>query len=974
MPAPRPGLAQRWHAVLLRAYPRRYRERFGEEMRAHFFAELDAARASGGGDPVRLWIRTLWHALWIGSGEHLRRLASPSRRDPGAGIRARGRRPRTEPRPRRLGEARPDLLDQLVSDVRFTLRGLRRAPTFAATAISTLAIGIGAAAAALAATEAVLLRPLPYQSPERLVTMSRVHPRNGLTWSRAQPPGILQDLMERSRSFAGVATVQSLFDQDQNLSGTGEAARVDTDWVSPNFFDLLGVEARIGRTFGPGEGGPGSARVAVLSHGTWASAFGADPTAVGDDIVLNETAHTIVGVMPESFRFVAPDGGDVAVWLPEPVPPEARDDRWSYTHRVVARLRDGVPLSQAQSELDELVVELARVYPDEYLTPSGDPWIVRLSTLHDTLAAPYRLPLLLMAGAVGLVLVITWINVGNLLLSRTSTRADELAIRAAVGAGRWRVTKQLLTEALVLSVAGGLLGLAMARWLISILATTTHDVLGEAIGAEAASSFLAQTGITGWVAGATALTCLVTAAACALGPVTHFLGGAPFSGLVSGGRDRPGRRLGRQALAAAQLSLTTTLLIGVALLTGAMSKISRLPLGFEPEDAVVMRAQLAPERYATLDRAPRDLQGSWSLKPDRNALVDRVKARLDALPGVEAVGATTHLPFQSPPGGQSVGVHFVGLDREVWRLLDGVDLHGILGVARVTPGYFAALGLPVVQGRAFSTRDDRSSGGVVIVNEKFVADFELDAPVGQQLLLRDGTEWRSAEIVGVVGNTRIYGYPRRIRAGARQAPPEDQELYVPFEQAPETVPAFFIGGQTDIKVVVRHGGDPDGIAAALRSAMAEADPDTPVTYLDSMERYVSGDLLGRRLQLLVMGALAAASLLLALIGAYGLVAFEVSRRVREMGIRLALGAREGDVTAIMVGVGARFSTLGILGGVAGAMVAARLLSPWLYEVSPTEPGILATVGLAMAAAAVLACWIPARRAALADPIDSLRSE
>ena len=875
-------------------------------------------------------------------------------------------------------QRRWDLLADFVTDVRISLRGLRRDPTFATVAIGTLALGIGASAAVFSVLEAVFVRPLPFDEPDRLVHIAAFipGPQVGQGGLNDIPPAILVDLQERNRVFTDIAAARRDPVSEVNLSGGLEAVRVPANWVSASFFDVLGVSAAIGRTLSPEDDLPAALRVTVLSHGLWVRAFGSDPRIVGRVVRLNDELHTVVGVMPSDFAFFGEDGGSPALWMLGAVTPETRNDRLALTLDVIARLRPGVSLERAQAEMDGIALALADEFPESNRRPeTGEIVGIRLFPLHGNFVQPVRSSLLVLSGAVAFVLLIAWVNVANLLLARTGSRRRELAVRTAIGAGRWRVGRQLLTETLVLSAFGGLAGLILARWLIAVFVAAVPPPGGGVMGlSSGAIPLLQRAELNGWVIAITLLTCLVTAAVCGLAPAIQAARSDVHAGLKTGRHGNRRHGAGSKLLVAVEVSLSLVLLIGVGLLVSTMQRIAEIPVGFETEGAHVMRAQLTRERYATLERGDRGTSSArWSLRPEHTTLVNDAVDRLAAFPGVEAVGAVNILPIQGAIRGDYGGlIHFDGEDREaMFGVRQGLLAHGYSFFASVTPGYFRAMGVPLLQGRAFTRADDRSAPAVAIVNKQFVDFYDFEDPVGKRLEVRDGTTWRSVEIVGVVGSVLQFGYYQMYLA-------DDlftfTVVYLPHAQPAETYGRFQINFHMTANIVARHDGDGVALGAAMHEVLRQADPETPVAFTESMESYLAENLVDRRFQMLLIGILATVSLMLALVGVYGVMAFQVGQRLHEIGVRMALGARADGVVGMIVGEGARVAVLGSLTGIAGAMAATRLLSPWLFGVTPTDPLIFASLATLMVGVAALACWIPARRAARVDPIETLKAE
>jgi putative ABC transport system permease protein len=849
---------------------------------------------------------------------------------------------------------RASLVDDLYNDVRFALRGLRRNPAFATVVILTLALAMGASAAVFAVVETVLIRPLPFEEPDRVVELNEVYPFDDIRWQISAAN--LIDWRERSKVFTDVAAISRVIQGQTNLTGVEEPVRIPMARVSPSFFGILGVEAALGRTLLPEDDAPGAASVVVLSHGVWTESFGSDPDVLGRNVRLSDEPHTVVGVMPRHFGFTVA-GGPRSLWLPQALPPDRRSDRRQRMFRAVARLRPGVTIEQANSEISAIASTLADEYP-ETNREEGQPWGAQVVSMRERLVeTTIRPSLIVLSGAVGIVLLIAWLNVANLIVARTSARRREIAVRSAIGAGRARVARQLLTEALLLSALGGVAGLGLARWLVSIF---TAVVVGD-------GPFLSETSVTGWVVFMTAVTSIVTAMACGLLPALRAARPDCTDGLRNGSRGDGRRGRVGQLLVALEVSLALVLLIGMGLMIDTMSRISEIPLGFDPRGVEVMSASLDQGTYTAL------AQGTQrAIRPERGAFVSQALERFEALPGVELAAATTALPMMR--SGTIAVVHFEGLDRGVDPFMQapgGVAVHGYIDAASITPEYFRTMRIRVRQGRTFGLSDDRSAPLVAVVNQALVDEYRLSDALGSTVLIRDGGDWRSVEIVGVVDNV-LRMYPRYPIAA--QYTGVQPVVYLPYAQPAESYSAGGASRQMSLNFVVRHVGDAEALSGAMRDLMRQADTESPITFVAGMEDTIAENLADRRMHMQLITSLALISIFLALVGVYGVVSFQVGQRVHEIGVRMALGAGATGVVRMIVGEGSRVALLGALLGVAGAMATTRFLANWLYEVGPTDPGVFLAVSVVMVAVAVFACWVPARRAAAVDPTESLRAE
>jgi predicted permease len=821
-------------------------------------------------------------------------------------------------------------VDDLLSDVRFAVRGLRRKPGFALVSILTLAVGIGASAAVFAVGDAVLVRPLPFEDPERVVQLNEDYPFDDIRWHVSAANYL--DWRTRARSFSDIAAISQVLQGETNLTGVEEPLRVPIARVTPSFFDVLGVAPALGRPLLPDDDAPDATPVVVVSHALWSEALGSDPAVVGRTVRVNDAPHTVVGVMPRDFGFGVA-GGPRFLWLPRALPPERQSDRRQRMYRVVARLRDGVTLDQARTEIRGIAAALADEYPEANQW-EGRPWGADVATARERLVeVTIRPSLVVLSGAVGIVLLIAWVNVTNLLVARASARRREIAVRSAIGAGRGRMARQLLTEALVLSVLGGAAGLLLARWLVTIF---TAVVVGDL-------PVISETSLLGWTLAVTGATSLVTALACGSVPAWRAIRESVGEGLKEGsGHEARRGRMG-SGLVAVELSLAMVLVVGMGLMIQTMTRISRIPLGFDADGLQVVSMSLDRGSYA------RQVDGGrWELGSERSLLVDRTLESIRGLAGVESAAATVSLPLQFAQS--MVRIHFPGLEREPlsnnWRPVDGMEIHGFPNSASVTADFFRTMGIRIVSGRGFTAADEREGPLTVVVNEAFGDEFGLEDPVGRTIRLLDGSSWRSAEIVGVVNNV-LRMYPRYPIAS--QYTGVGSYVYLPYGRPAERYSAR--GLPLSLHFVVRHTGPADALGEALPQIVRQADTQSPITLVASMKDLAAENLADRRAHLNLVGSLALVSLFLALVGVYGVVSFQVGQRVREIGVRMTLGAGANRVVSMILADGARIATLGVLLGVAGAMAVTRVLTNWLYEVSPTHPPVFVATSLLLVSVA-----------------------
>ena len=868
------------------------------------------------------------------------------------------------PPPRRRGS----LLDQLRQDLGFSLRLLQKNPGFAAVAILTLALGIGANTAIFSVVDAVLLRPLPYLEPERLVLVFERTPRQVLEGRGAftVAPANFLDWQERQQVFSEMAAMKRT---SVNLTGGEEPVRISAQRVSAAFFRILGAEAALGRTFRPEEDAVDADSVVVISHRLWRTVFGADPEVLGRTLQLNGEPHSIVGVMPADFSFtnLRRSGSErVDLWATDPFRNDARTVRTSHRLRVIGRLQPGVTLDQARAEMDAIPANLAQAYPE---TNEGLGALV--IPLREWLVSDVRGSLLILMGAVGFVLLIACVNVANLLLARADARHREIAVRTAVGAGRLRLARQLLTESLLLALLGGAGGLLLARWGVASIVALAPDTI----------PLLEDVGIDGRVLGATLLTCLVTATFFGLVPALRTARVGTDASLWSAGHPATGknrRLLGRQLLVATQIALALVLLIGVGLMLATFARLQQIPLGFETENVYRLYVQLPREKYAVDSGSVRQTRILWNVRPEKTALVRGVVERLESLPGIEAAGAINYLPF-FPNAWHSV-LNIEGRPGPfVGRWLSWVSANEAGQPDRamlrpITPGYFQTMGIPLLHGRTFSWADDASATDVAIIDEAMAEEhWPGQSPLGRSFIAADGTEDtpRPFEVVGVVANVWERGfYQWNLDEAADRRP----TMYIPQAQQSGTYDDAYIASPMQVNFIARYSGEDQHVAAAMREVLKELDPQQPIANLQSLDEYVAEALTDRRFYTLLIGTFSAVSLLLALMGIYGVMAYQVSQRVHEIGVRLALGAHPAMIVKMIVRGGLAVGMLGVAMGVLGALALTRLLSSWLWGVTATDPFTFASLSAVMLVVALIACVVPARRAARVDAVISLRAE
>ena len=812
-------------------------------------------------------------------------------------------------------------LDNIWLDVRYALRTARKNPAFAATAVIVLALGIGGNAAMFSVIRAVLLKPLPYQDPDRLVHVSVDNPRVR-TAGGAFTALRYEEMRKTARSFAGFG-VFSRFTEDMALSGRGDPEMLKGARVSANFLDILGVRPVLGRAFIPEEDTPGGPPVAMISFRLWKRRFAADPKLAGKTALLNAVPYTIVGVLPAGFEFPVPE---LDVWVPRPAETSALPAHfWPFvaTLKGFARLRPGAALEQARAEAGVLNRQYVTANPERL--DSGPGAALRLVPLKEQLVADVRPILWMLFGAVGFVLLIACANVASLLLTRSAWRAREFAVRAAIGAARGRLVAQSLAESLVLAGAGGLLGMLLAKWSLAAITSMPAFTVPRAGEIRLDGTVLA------FSVAVSCLTGILSGLLPALqSPATNIANLLRESGATAG---RAGRAMSnsRSLLVIGQIGLSIVLLIGAALLIESVAKLRSVNPGLQPANLFTARIALSPARYDT--------------NPKILAFFDELLRRADALPGVRGAALALALP-------QSVAIR---TNVQVGEQPEGdVSKWPMCQIQSVTPGYFHLLGIPVRQGREFDERDNRPGAPpVAIVNESFARLF---APGGANLVgqvMREGMD-RSGwmQIIGIVGDVREAGL-------AANATPE-------FYVTPRT------HSSRTAYLVARTETDPLRLATAIRSQVLAVDRDQPISNIATMDQVIESSMGSRRLTMLLLGLFAAVALLLATVGIYGAIAFSGAQRTQELGIRRALGAQNHDIMWLMLGQGLTLALIGSALGIGGALVLTRVMQGLLFRISPTDPATYITVALLWVVVALAASYIPARRAARIDPAHALR--
>jgi predicted permease len=806
------------------------------------------------------------------------------------------------------------LLEQLLQDVRHALRTLKRAPAFTAVTTLSLALGIGANAAMFSAVDRVLLRPLQYPDAERLVRVTGYYPK-----------GAVAALQERTRTLEVAGFT---IDLDFNLGGRTEALRLRGSAVSANLFAVLGASAALGRTFEAGEDRPGADGVALLSQELWAAVFGRDPAVVGQVVRIDGRDRRIVGVMPAGFDFPRPG---TQLWTPLELDPSNAGDYWGAGYMpLVARLRPQATAEQALAEIRAHNADVVRLFP--FPMPARWNADVAVEPLQRALVAGVRGRLLLLLGAVGLVLLIACVNVAGLLLARAAARRKEMALRAALGAGRGRMVRQLLTESVLLALVGAALGLALAfaafQGLKSLLPL---DVPG-----------LTAAAIDGRILAAVTVLALATGLAFGIVPALTASRLDLAHAVKSGGQRSADRSvLGlRRALIVGEVGLAVVLVIAAGLLVRSLWALTQVDPGFRP--ARVLTLRLSPSQSACRERRP------------CVAFYDELIRRARGISGVSRVAAVNMLPL----GGEVAAVP-VEIEGRPWDPTDAVA--PLLGAAAVTPDYFDTLGIPVLQGRAFGDADAEGSAGVVVVSASTARrHWPGENPVGKHVRVVWEAGWRT--VVGVAADVRHYDLAGTSPDGL------DGTLYMPYPQSVTTTRQL----PAAMSLLLRADGPAADVDREVRDLVLTLSPDVPVAAARPLEAVVASASTPTRSLMWVFVAFGGTALLLAAIGIYGVVSYATAQRTHEIGVRIALGATKAQVYGLVLGASLRLALAGLALGVLAALAVTRSLGALLYEVKATDPATFLAVAVLLVATACLAGLPPARRAAVIDPLKALR--
>lgn len=809
------------------------------------------------------------------------------------------------------------MIGGLGTDVRYALRSLRRRPLLVVVAVAVLAVGIGASAAVFSVVDAVLLRPLPFAEPGRLVVAWQRSPDNSVPFIEVSYPDYL-DWRAQARTFESMAIIPTV-NQGFMLAGD-EPVQVQGRLVSGNFFDVLGARPLIGRSLRPDDDRPGASRVVVLGHGLWQRRYGADPAVLGRKVVVDGTPMEVIGVMPRAFRYPP----KAEMWTPVvPAIPDVVTDRGVYWAIVVGRLAPGARLAQARVELDGIAAGIARAFPASAASATV------VTPFAEQLFGPARPALLVLLAAVLLVLLVACANVSALLLARAADRQREIAVRLALGASRGRLVRQLLCESGIIALGGVVGGVLIAGGsLHALLALVPADVprLQDAV---------IDTRVLAFTVVLAALAALLSGLAPALLASQPSFGAALEGGARTAGPGGAQRRW-QGVLVGAEAAVALVLLAGAGLMAQTFHNLRRVNLGYDPRHVLALEVA-APH-------------GKYQKAAEWRSLYRGLFERVDRLPGVEASAGV----FLRPLWGQ-MGNDWLFTVEGQSETESNANPH--VNLEAVTPSYFAAMRMPLRCGRAFTERDAEGAPGVAIVSEGFARRYWPGRdPIGKRLktpLPGSPYDQQWLTIVGVVADARY----REIQASRL-------DLYLSYRQSP-------YGPR---HLVVRTAGDPLALAPSVRAVVQEADRELLAEDITSMESVVAAALGGPRFGMQLLSAFALAALALAALGTYGVMAFLVGRRTREIGVRMALGARAGDVQRLVLGQGLRPVLAGLAAGVAGSLALGRSMSALLFGVAPHDPPTMAGAAAVLAAAAALACYFPARRAARLDPAAALRRE
>jgi putative ABC transport system permease protein len=807
------------------------------------------------------------------------------------------------------------LEDEMVQDLRIGLRALGAQPGFTLAAALALALGIGATTLIFSIVNAVLLRPLPFRDADRVIRIEERHGQSAHTSNFTYA-----SFLDLGRQTAALEHIAASRFGTANLTDGAEPERVNSLLVSAEYFLTLGVAPALGRSFLPDEDAPGRNNVVILSHGLWQRRYGADPNLVGKTIKVEGASVTVVGVMPRGFRSGHPFNGQYDLWRPLAATGNLRDNRRSHVLGVIARLRSGSSVEQAQAELSAAARRIEEQNPG-----ADDPELnASVIRLQDRMVAPMRLALIVFLCAVGLLLLIACANVANLMLARSAAREREMAIRAALGASRLRLARQLLTESSLLALIGGAAGLLIAVWGVKLIASLDPANFPR----------INEVNIDGRALVFALIVSLLTGALFGLAPALQLPKQGLYETLKEGGRCAAGVRRGRlrQALVVFEVALALVLLVGAGLLGASFLRLTQVNRGLDPTNVLTINLNLSSSKY------PNGQQ--------QTAVLRQFLERVSAAPGVRSAGLTLTLPFT---GGPATDFEIEG------RPPAEAGQEPIADIRVVDANYFRTLAIPLRAGRFFAESDGAEAPRVMIINEEMTRrHWPNENPIGRRVTMKDWGPPLTGEIVGVVGDVKADGLDSSTRP----------MIYWPYPQFPGVFNAL----------VIRAEGDPMNIVAAVKSQVRSVDREQPLSGIQPMEEVIADSIAPRRFNMLLLGIFATLAMLLTGVGIYGVISYTVAQRTREIGVRMALGARRADVLKLVVRQGMSLALAGMGAGLAASFALTRLMANLLFGVSPSDPLTFCVIALLIGSIALLACYLPARRATKVDPLVALRSE